>query len=97
MSSSALLKYLAPLEMPPPPPESITADELHRQFASVVFHDRVDRSLSPHGQVEELLRAEGPWVAVTEDQAFRGLRERTSLLQDVLHELINALERPRRG
>jgi hypothetical protein len=93
----ALLKYLAPLETPPPPPESITADELHRQFASVVFRDRVDRSLSPHAQVEELLRAEGPWVAVTEDQAFRGLRERMSLLQDVLHEVINALERPRRG
>ena len=91
----ALLKFLAPLEVPPsPPPEGITADELHRLFASVMFRDRVDRSLPPHAQVEELLRAEGPYVAVTEDQAFRGLRERTSLLQDVIHEVINALERP---
>ena len=94
----ALLKFLAPLEVPPsPPPEGITADELHRLFASVMFRDRVDRSLPPHAQVEEILRTEGPYVAVTEDQAFRGLRERTSLLQDVIHEVINALERPQRG
>jgi hypothetical protein len=87
-----LLKLLAPLETNPPQ-VPISPNELNRLFAYVLWKGQVDRTSSSAVQLEEVLMSGGPYVAISERDAFKGLKERSSILQEIVRDVVRSVER----